>query len=623
MRKELIVLNDPISPVSEMFKTLRTNIQFMNSDKELKTLLISSTLPGEGKSWTAANLAATFSQAGKKVLIIDADMRKGRQFNIFGVPPTPGLSNYLSGVVDFKKKSDDINDFIQKTEIENLYILPAGNVPPNPSELLVSKKMIELIKKVKELFDITIFDGTPSLLVTDAPILSRIVDSTVLVTAHNETKIDNVAKVKKAIENVGGKVAGVVVNKIPVSVGKYEGNYYYEGYSSISPAVVNDKKRKHLKAHHEFFWKKKSKDDDYYDKESNDIKNESFKFLNETKKEEEQEFKQEYEKELEQEFKQKYEKELEQEFKQEYEKEPEQEFKQEYEKEPEPEFKQECEAEPEQEIKQECEKEPVQDMVQEVEQVIEEDVVPEIEVNVAQETEEVEFKNEKVFESTINNDINSENRTETIKQQDFSIIKDSNNVKNEENNVNNLNIKTEVNNSNKAYNTQSNSYNSNKWHNKNYNSNKWHNTKNKKYNPNKWNSEKNKSHSSSNWHSEKNNNYSSNKWHNEKSKMDSYKWYNLKTETNDQSNIYNTKNEDDSSSDLNNANKHNNNSYNSFSSYNLYNENYKKEKYLSNTYSEPKNEVDNMFASTQEILQRLNKYIEDEKKGLKNGDLDN
>ena len=288
MRKELIAFNDPASSVSEMFKTLRTNIQFMNSDKELKTLLVSSTLPGEGKSWTAANLGVTFAQAGKKVLIIDADMRKGRQFNIFEVLPTPGLSNYLSGVVDGEKKERNIEDFIQKTIVENLYVLPAGNVPPNPSELLVSEKMIELNKRVKELYDITIFDGTPSLLVTDAPILSRIVDSTILVTAHNETKIDNVAKVKKAIENVGGKVAGVVVNKIPVSARKYEGTYYYGGYGSVKPVVVDEKQ----KTHHEFFgniWNKKNKFDDFFVNDVINLKDEPFKFIKETEKEEKKE----------------------------------------------------------------------------------------------------------------------------------------------------------------------------------------------------------------------------------------------------------------------------------------------------------------------------------------------
>ena len=126
MKDEVIAFTDPKSPVSEMFKTLRTNIQFMNSNKPLKTLLVTSTLPGEGKSWTAANLAVTFAQAGKNVLIIDADMRKGRQFSIFDVPPTPGLSNYLSGVIDGESGEYELNEFIIKTEIDNLYIIPAS-----------------------------------------------------------------------------------------------------------------------------------------------------------------------------------------------------------------------------------------------------------------------------------------------------------------------------------------------------------------------------------------------------------------------------------------------------------------------------------------------------------------
>ena len=173
MKKELIVYRDPKSPVSEMFRTLRTNIQFMNADKQLKTLLITSTLPEEGKSWVAANLAITFAQAGKRVLIVDADMRKGRQFNIFDVSPIPGLSNYLSGVVEEKEKQEhNIEDFIQDTDVDNLFILTSGSVPPNPSELLVSERMLGLLDWVKQIFDIVIFDGTPSLLVTDATILS-------------------------------------------------------------------------------------------------------------------------------------------------------------------------------------------------------------------------------------------------------------------------------------------------------------------------------------------------------------------------------------------------------------------------------------------------------------------
>ena len=241
MKKELIVHRDPKSPVSEMFRTLRTNIQFMNADKQLKTLLITSTLPEEGKSWVAANLAITFAQAGKRVLIVDADMRKGRQFNIFDVSPIPGLSNYLSGVVEEKEKQN-IEDFIQDTDVDNLFILTSGSVPPNPSELLVSERMLGLLDWVKQIFDIVIFDGTPSLLVTDATILSRIVDSTIIVTAHNETKLDNVEEVKKGIENIGGKVAGVVINKIPISAKRYEKTYYY-GSSSRGDNQTKDKRK--------------------------------------------------------------------------------------------------------------------------------------------------------------------------------------------------------------------------------------------------------------------------------------------------------------------------------------------------------------------------------------------
>ena len=206
-------------------------------------MLITSTLPEEGKSWVAANLAITGAQAGKRVLIVDADMRKGRQFNIFDVSPIPGLSNYLSGVVEEKEKQEhNIEDFIQDTDVDNLFILTSGSVPPNPSELLVSERMLGLLDWVKQIFDIVIFDGTPSLLVTDATILSRIVDSTIIVTAHNETKLDNVEEVKKGIENIGGKVAGVVINKIPISAKRYEKTYYY-GSSSRGDNQTKDKRK--------------------------------------------------------------------------------------------------------------------------------------------------------------------------------------------------------------------------------------------------------------------------------------------------------------------------------------------------------------------------------------------
>ena len=116
---------------------------------------------------------------------------------------------------------------MQDTQVPNLYIIPAGNIPPNPSELLISTRMISLLDRLKEICDLVIIDGTPCELVTDSIILSRIVDSTVIVTAHKETKKDDLKKIVTNIQNVGGKIAGIVLNKIPVSVKKYEQSYYY------------------------------------------------------------------------------------------------------------------------------------------------------------------------------------------------------------------------------------------------------------------------------------------------------------------------------------------------------------------------------------------------------------
>ena len=243
LKKELITKRDPKSPVSEVFRTLRTNIQFMSTNKKLKTLLVTSTFPSEGKSWVTSNLAVTFAQAGNKVILIDADMRKGRQYTIFGISPRPGLSNYLSGMDERNPEEIDISKYIQKTEVENLLVMAAGNIPPNPSELLVSEQMKKLLEDLKEVCDIVIIDGTPCELVTDSIILSRIVDSTVVVTAYKETKKDNLEKIIKNIQNVGGHLAGVVVNKLPISIKKYNENYYYASTKGQTIKQNTDEKK--------------------------------------------------------------------------------------------------------------------------------------------------------------------------------------------------------------------------------------------------------------------------------------------------------------------------------------------------------------------------------------------
>ena len=246
MKKELIAELDPKSPISEVFRTLRTNIQFMNTKGKLKTILVTSTFPGEGKSWVASNLAVTFAQAGKKVILIDADMRKGRQYNIFGISPIPGLSNYLSGIDIDNEERDitDIADYVQDTEVDNLFVMPAGNIPPNPSELLISPQMVDLLEQLKDLCDIVLIDGTPNELVTDSLILTRLVDSTIIVTASKQTKKDNLRRAIQNIQNVGGKIAGVVVNKVPIAAKKYEQSYYY---GSTEMSKVRSDMRKAMK----------------------------------------------------------------------------------------------------------------------------------------------------------------------------------------------------------------------------------------------------------------------------------------------------------------------------------------------------------------------------------------
>ena len=201
----------------------------MNAKNGLQTILITSTVPGEGKTWVSSNLAVTFALTGKKVLLIDADMRKGRISKVFQARPNPGLSNFLSGINtnDNIETRSGVLNFVQTTGVDNLYVMTSGNIPPNPAELLETDVTVNMIEELKEKFDIVIFDGTPSMLVTDATILSRLVDTTVIVSAYNLTKKEDLVKVKRNIENVGVKIAGVVCNKVPGKSKAYRYGYYY------------------------------------------------------------------------------------------------------------------------------------------------------------------------------------------------------------------------------------------------------------------------------------------------------------------------------------------------------------------------------------------------------------
>lgn len=233
MNKELIINNDPKSPVSEAFRSLRTNMQYLKNDSDTQTIVTTSTVQGEGKTWITTNLAVAFAQLGKKTLLIDSDMRVPRVHKIFEMDQYPGLSNYLSKISQTGRNEDyTLDSVIKYSEIRNLALILAGSIPPNPSELLSSNRLQELIDEAKEKFDVIIFDGTPCLLVTDAIIISRLVDSTIIVTSNRKTKLDDLKEVKKRVENAGGHIAGVVLNRVKESSKKYESKYYYSSDKS-------------------------------------------------------------------------------------------------------------------------------------------------------------------------------------------------------------------------------------------------------------------------------------------------------------------------------------------------------------------------------------------------------
>ena len=222
---ELLVNKKPNAAASESIRTLRTNLQFSSVDEELKTLLITSTLPGEGKSFISANLATSFAEAGKKVLLVDCDLRKGRQHKIFKLTNCKkGLSNLLiENIYNYK-------DYIYNTKIDNLSLIPRGSVPPNPSELLNSKKNKELLKQLREKFDLVILDGAPITGLSDSLILSSLTDKTLVITSINNTPKTDLVNTKKALEGVGANIAGCVANNINAKNKSYGNYYYYNDY---------------------------------------------------------------------------------------------------------------------------------------------------------------------------------------------------------------------------------------------------------------------------------------------------------------------------------------------------------------------------------------------------------
>ena len=216
--RTLITREDPKSPISEAYRTLRTSIMYSMVDGDnAKTIMVSSPGPGEGKTTTVANLAITYANLGKKTLLIDADLRKPIIDKVFDLDKDNGLTSYITG-------NSSANDIIQKTEIDNLEIISSGITPPNPSELLNSDKMEKLIDRLQSKYDVVLIDTPPMIAVTDALVLSKIVDNFILVCRSDVTQKGALDRSIKSLKQVGGKFDGTVLNAIS------EGNNYGSGY---------------------------------------------------------------------------------------------------------------------------------------------------------------------------------------------------------------------------------------------------------------------------------------------------------------------------------------------------------------------------------------------------------
>lgn len=220
--RPLIIEGDPKAITSEAFRTLRTNLQFTSPDRELKTILITSVGPGEGKSTISANLAAAWARSGARVVLLSCDLRRPVLHHIFGVRNTQGLTGHLTGQAA-------LDEVIIKTNVPGLDFIPAGPIPPNPAELLQSKAMTKCLQELRERYDVVICDGAPVIAVTDAAVVASQTDGTVLVIEVGDTPKEAAVHAKELLERAKANILGVVLNKVNTHdrMGSYYYNYYY------------------------------------------------------------------------------------------------------------------------------------------------------------------------------------------------------------------------------------------------------------------------------------------------------------------------------------------------------------------------------------------------------------
>jgi capsular exopolysaccharide synthesis family protein len=221
--RDLYVHREPTSPIAECCRALRTNVLFSAADHALKTIVVSSANPREGKTTSVIYLGTTMAQSGQRVLLVDTDMRRPRLHVSMGVPRDAGLSNLILGDLSY-------DDVIKKTEIAGLDLLPCGPLPPNPAELLMTQRFAKVLADLSERYDRVILDSPPLNVVTDTVVMSKLVDGTIFVVRASKTLRDDLRRSERAIRSVGGRLFGLVVNAIEPNNRSYGYGYGYYGY---------------------------------------------------------------------------------------------------------------------------------------------------------------------------------------------------------------------------------------------------------------------------------------------------------------------------------------------------------------------------------------------------------
>ncbi len=235
---ELVTLHNPSSLITESYRVLRTNILYSSPDNPLKTLVVTSPLPGEGKTTTAGNLAVVMAQGGSQVLLVDLDLRRPSVHRLFGISNSAGLTNLLV-------EDTSLESVVQKDSVGNLDILTTGPIPPNPAELVGSKKFATFIEEMKNVYDYIILDSSPCVAYTDSVLAGRISDGVLLVISATIGRMDAAIQAKKNFEKVGAKIIGVVLNGVNESHLGYSSYYYYYEDDEQGKAVRKKKKRTH------------------------------------------------------------------------------------------------------------------------------------------------------------------------------------------------------------------------------------------------------------------------------------------------------------------------------------------------------------------------------------------